>query len=424
MRVTETSSPTSRLHRVFVAAFLVTLLYVLLSQHLLPSGDHWGPRAGPFADLFAETETSSPATGFVAANRRLKQRLNDFERRLEEDSHLRAVTLSDVQLFLAGVGGVGNESVYLGQHDWLILRAGFDYLTGPPFLDPSGLERRRRAAPAWQPAPRPDPRPAILDLHRQLAARGIRLLLLPAPTKPMIHPESLLTGLAESAATTGLQNPSFRAFRAELEAHGALIFDPAPTLLENLRETGREQYLRTDSHWTPGAVDAVARDLAERIRSIELPWAGTPVTWRRQSTTLSGVGDLERSLMLPGGQELFTPQAVELQQVRTRRGRPWRPDPRAEILILGDSFTNVFSDPGTNWGTGAGLAEQLSFHLKRPVDRVAINAGGVAATRRRLVQDLAAGRDRLVGKKVVIWQFAIRTLAVGDWELVDLGSVR
>ncbi|MCP5118094.1 MAG: hypothetical protein GY953_45345, partial [bacterium] len=81
-------------------------------------------------------------------------------------------------------------------------------------------------------------------------------------------------------------------------------------------------------------------------------------------------------------------------------------------------------DPGTNWGTGAGLAEQLSFHLQRPVDRVAINAGGVAATRQRLVQDLAAGRDRLAGKKVVVWQFAIRTLAVGDWELVDLGPVR
>ena len=261
MQVTETSPPRNRCHRVFVAAFLVTLLYVLLSQHLLPSGDNWGLRAGPFADVFATLdEAETPAsTGFVLASRRLKQRLEDFERRLEEESHLRAMALPNVQVLLAAAGGVGNESVYLGQDDWLILRAGFDYLTGPQFLDPRRLELRRRDAPAWQPAPRPDPRPAILDFHRQLAARGIRLLLLPAPTKPMIHPESLRAGLADSAATTySLQNPSFDAFRTELEAQGVEIFDPAPTLLANLRETGRKQYLRTDSHWTPVGVDAVA----------------------------------------------------------------------------------------------------------------------------------------------------------------------
>ena len=75
--------PGRRPHGVFVAAFLATLLYVLLSQHLLPSGDFWGPRAGPFTDLFAAAGTPT-SPGFVAANRRLQQRLDDFERRLED----------------------------------------------------------------------------------------------------------------------------------------------------------------------------------------------------------------------------------------------------------------------------------------------------------------------------------------------------
>lgn len=401
------------LQRIFVAAFFGTLLYVTLSQHLLPSGESWGPRVGPFADLFAGSEAPAPA-GLVAASRRLEGRLDDLERRLEDASHLRAVALSGVQVLLAA-GGAGNETVYVGREDWLILRAGFDYLTGPPFLDPRVLERRRRAAPSWEPKPEPDPRPAILDFHRQLAARGIRLMILPAPTQPMIHPESLRSGLAASPA--GLQNPSFDAFRRGLEAAGVIVVDPVPPLLENLRQTGREQYLRTDSHWSPEAVDAVARALADRIRSMGPSWAGAPLTWRRRTTTLEGVGDLERSLMLPGWQNLYTPQSVELQQVTTRRGRPWRPDPRAEILLLGDSFTNVYSDSSTGWGTGAGLAEQLSFHLERPVDRIAINAGGVAASRRRLAA-------RLAGKKVVVWQFAIRELAVGDWEPQATISIR
>ena len=424
-----TSSSGTGRHAVFVVAFLGTLAYVLLSQHLLPSGERWGPRAGAFADLFAAGD-APPAAGFLAANRRLEQRIDDFERALEEESHLRATTLADVQLLLAAAGGVGNESVYLGRDGWLILRQGFDYLTGPPFLDPRTLERKRRAGPSWQPTPRPDPRPAILDLHRQLAARDIELVLLPTPTKPMIHPEALRPealrpeALRPEALRSGVagvpQNPSFRDFRRELEARGITVFDPVPTLLDDLRDTGREQYLRTDSHWSPGAVDAVARDLAGLLGSMDLPWAGSPVVWRRQQTKVSGIGDLERSLMLPGRQRLFEPQTVELQQVTSRRGRPWRPDPRAEILILGDSFTNVYSDSATHWGTGAGLAEQLAFHLQRPVDRIAINAGAVTATRERLVQDLANGRDRLEGKKVVIWQFAIRTLAVEDWQLVEL----
>jgi alginate O-acetyltransferase complex protein AlgJ len=37
-----------------------------------------------------------------------------------------------------------------------------------------------------------------------------------------------------------------------------------------------------------------------------------------------------------------------------------------------------------------------------------------------LAGELARGRDRLAGKKVVIWQFAERELAFGDWKLVSL----
>ena len=38
-----------RASRLFAAAFLLTLLYLPLAQHVLPSGDDWGLRAGPFA---------------------------------------------------------------------------------------------------------------------------------------------------------------------------------------------------------------------------------------------------------------------------------------------------------------------------------------------------------------------------------------
>ena len=103
-------------------------------------------------------------------------------------------------------------------------------------------------------------------------------------------------------------------------------------------------------------------------------------------------------------------------------GRLWRRDPAAEVLLLGDSFTNVYSDPALGWGRGAGLAEQLAYELARPVDKLALNAGGAHATREALARALASGRTSLAGKRVVIYQFAARELSTGDWRAVDLGE--
>jgi hypothetical protein len=90
--------------------------------------------------------------------------------------------------------------------------------------------------------------------------------------------------------------------------------------------------------------------------------------------------------------------------------------------VLGDSFTNVFSQPDLGWGAGAGLAEQLAYHLEAPVDRIAINAGGAHASREELARSLARGEGRLTGTQVVILQFAVRELSFGDWRVIPLGE--
>ena len=58
-----------RASRFFVAACLLTLVYVPLAQHVLPSGEAWGLRAGPFAGFAASVgewggriSASSPPT--------------------------------------------------------------------------------------------------------------------------------------------------------------------------------------------------------------------------------------------------------------------------------------------------------------------------------------------------------------------------
>jgi alginate O-acetyltransferase complex protein AlgJ len=66
------------------------------------------------------------------------------------------------------------------------------------------------------------------------------------------------------------------------------------------------------------------------------------------------------------------------------------------------------------WGTSAGLVEQLSYALRRPVDRLAQNDDAAFATRAMLARD----PGRLEGKRVVIYQFAARELASGDWAIL------
>jgi len=99
--------------------------------------------------------------------------------------------------------------------------------------------------------------------------------------------------------------------------------------------------------------------------------------------------------------------------------QPWEADPKGDVLLLGDSFTNVFSMEPMGWGTAAGLGPQLAHALGRGVDVIAQNDSGAFATREALARALGGGDDRLAGKKVVVWEFASRELSVGDWKPVD-----
>jgi alginate O-acetyltransferase complex protein AlgJ len=123
-------------------------------------------------------------------------------------------------------------------------------------------------------------------------------------------------------------------------------------------------------------------------------------------------------LRLPPGQQLYAPQSVRIERVVTQTGERWAPRADADVLLLGDSFTNVYSDPVMGWGDSAGFAEHLSLALGRPLDVLAENGGGAAALRLSLAR--AENRARLEGKRIVIYQFAMRDLAGQHWPVVRL----
>ena len=389
-----------------------------------------GRRASPrpqCCDIFdalprAAAAYRQPEGGWISktyrANAVLLQAIDKYEKDLKAESFLTQFVLPPTQELMAYAGS-GNEKAYVGRQGWLFYRPGIDYCTESGFLNAWHMARRADSGTEWRPAPQPDPRTAILLFHRQLAERNVRLVLMPTPDKATIHPERFSSRYEGRRMI--VHNPSYREFLLELDAQGVLVCDVTETLARYRDRSGKAVYLATDTHWRPEATELAAAELGRLIEEkVLLAPTAANRNWRQTSKEVKNLGDVAMMLKLRRNQSVFGEELVTIRPVTNAAGEPWRPDPAAEILVLGDSFANIYSLEMMNWGHAAGLAEQLSFTLGRSVDTILRNDDGAYATREMLSRELARGEDRLAGKKVVVWQFAARELAVGDWKLLDM----
>jgi hypothetical protein len=357
-----------------------------------------------------------------------RDNFKQYEDDLENASYPKAWVQPRLQLVLTRWGRVGNKKAVVGtgkdaRGGWLYYAPGVLAVGGPGFLEAKIHEVRiKEALDAGEPAVHPDPRPAILEFHRALRARGIQLILFPVPDKATMQPLQLHGRGADKAELPAAANRDmYRLSMDLLEDHSVLTFDARPPVLKRGEPP---RYLTQDTHWTPEWMEQVASQLAAYVKQHTPLTAVTAPSWTIAELPVARVGDIVDMLKLPEGQTFFRPQAVTVHQVRDADGQPWAPDEKADVLLLGDSFTNVFSLAPMGWGEAAGLAPHLARALGRPVDVMAQNDSGAFATRKLLSEALNAGEDRLAGKKLVIWQFAARELSVGDWRpySYDLGT--
>lgn len=379
-----------------VAAFLLTIVAVPLSQAYVERRED---EESPLLELFRRRPTA--------------ERLRQVEKDVEESSFLKAYVQPRLQLELTRRGRVGNKLAIIGQDGWLYYKPGVLHVGGPGVLDADvHASRQKDALDAGEEPLAADPRPAILGFHRALEQRGIRLVLMPVLDKVALAAQHL----HGQPPREWPKNADYDRLLEELARSGVAVFDMRPDLGSAPQEA---LFLTQDTHWTPGFMQRQARALARYAQGVAtLPPVTTP-TLRVAPQPVSRVGDLVDMLKLPDEQALFLPQAVTVEQVQDASGAPWEPDPQADVLLLGDSFTNIFSLEGMGWGLAAGLAPHLAQNLGRPLDVIAQNDSGAFATRQALSRELAAGNDRLAGKRVVIWEFASRELSVGDWKLFD-----
>lgn len=389
---------------VFLTVLLLVVIYGLFAVERLQSDGvalvddvlHLAPTPGDVSDVVSR---EGAYEGFFTLNRTMLGNMERLTADLEQSSPLRRALVAPANRLLTGKLGAQNADVARGQGGWLFYLPAVAHVTGPAFLS----QRTPR---------RGDPVEALTRFSDQLGERGITLVAMPIPAKVSIYPERLAPGCSPSLA---LQNPSHEIFLAALKERGVLVCDVTSSLLD-LKPTVTT-YLARDSHWTPEGMHGAAQQLCDVLHAAipDLP-TGSTAFRAAPVRTIEHAGDLAVMLTPEGQVPGSMTETIQHQAVEGPDGQPWAPDPAAKILLLGDSFCNIFEMEGMGWGAHGGLAAWMSLLLQEPVDAITQNGDGAHATRLRLDQALQRGDDRLAGKRVVVFAFAARELSLGDWK--------
>ena len=314
------------------------------------------------------------------------------------------------QWLLTGWFGTGNQQVVYGKDGWLFYSEGAQYASGPGFLDPAQLDKRKGEVPA------PDPRPAIYQLNDELKAIGTTLIVLPVPEKAVVHPSSFSTGRVFDGP---VQNPSWGEFLQGLRQHGVLTLDLSQSMFDAER-SGSPQFLQADTHWSESGLDLTARALASALAEQPGVSSAPSRVFVRRPIRFVRKFDLLTRLDLPdfAAKRLTSLAPIGLTQIRDASGTTWRPDTTSGILFIGDSFLEIFSD-GTGSGLAAGLAEQVSFYLQRAVDRRAKHDFGFLDVREQLGTSIEMVRREAARRRIIVFVFAMRKLSANGWPLLE-----
>ena len=258
----------------------------------------------------------------------------------------------------------------------------------------------------------------ILDLHRQLGALGVELLLAPVPPKSVIFPEKVSGAVAIPIPVPRL-DPALERLYDRLRAAGVDVLDLTDHFIRERFHSEGPLYCRTDTHWSGSgcttAAAAIGADVRARPWHAELDLESFGASW--YSTGIGG--DLAGSGGVPEARE-----ELRLRGVIRASGRgptAVSTDPDSPVLLIGDSHALVFHAGGGLHAAGAGLPDQLAFELGLPVDLAATPDPSPVAALDALVERVRADPGYWDRKRLVVWCFAARAFgARDDWRPVSI----
>jgi hypothetical protein len=368
------------LNRFLIAVFLAMLVSPPLLQTVVEARRGEWPRA---LQVFAQRPTP--------------ENLRAYDKSLEDSSvTVRALRpwMQAAQFLVLREAG---EKPLVGRNGWFFYQPGVCFLTQRP--------KSRDSNPR-------DAFAAVVHFRDQLASRGIRLLVMPAPNKESIYPEMLTRFAVPPNRIIGEET---RSFLAQCENAGVEVVDLFALYRAARQRPAIPLYLAQDSHWSPAGMELAAAAAAERI--LARGWLSRgPVSYDCRPTPVQRVGDLARMLRSPVLEKRLGPETAACTQIMGRDARAlYTDDPASDVLVLGDSFLRIYQqdEPGS-----AGFVAHLARALGRPLASI-INDGGAST----LVRQELFRRPRLLAHaKVVVWEFVERDLRLGTegWQIVPL----
>jgi len=151
-------------------------------------------------------------------------------------------------------------------------------------------------------------------------------------------------------------------------------------------------------------MEEAARLIAAAVKDSDLS-----VFSEARETSVSGEGDLVRMLDM-GEAAPFKDETVRIRIFEGRNGNDGDPD----LILLGDSYSAIYSDAVLGWGSEAGLPDLLRSGYDLSVRSFLNHGDPIRAPRQSLKRYLADGGDP---PPTVVWQFSERFLNEGDWSL-------
>ena len=281
----------------------------------------------------------------------------------------------------------GNRNVRVGKDGWLFLDDAIESLTGQgPFYDePFSFHKDDNS-----------PIDAIKRFANQLDNFGVRLILVSVPSKAMIYPEKINHNIEGP-----ISHPDAKRLVSELNSLPNLDVLDLTKSLFNLKKE-KKVFLKQDTHWTPEAMEEAAKIIAGHIKSLGIT-TNKPNLNSRNKEERKAYGDLVEKINIWDG--AFNQESVIAKPIKGNTR-----DRNSEIILLGDSFTNIYSiDQGLGWGNNAGLPEHIASNIGTPIDVISINGGGATEVRKKLAQRRGSSED-MKNKKVVIWAVTSRDL--------------
>lgn len=377
----------------------------------------------------------------------LLERLHSVEKSMDGATYSTALR-QNLQEKLTAWADEGNRKVVLGFDGMLFYHPDLKSLTGYGPLKPEPFSVMKDP----EQAKLSDAKDIVPAFAAQLKERGIDLLLVPVPLKPMLYSEYLNTNETHAWIT----HPDAPAFYENLRKQGVDVLDLTSALsklrgerkhiyyleansqnreiakkTEEALKIKKEAFLHQDTHWTVDGMSEAAEQVAAYVKQ-KYPQhlsASTGTAIRAVDGELrSSMGDLVKLLDLkdPG---MFFDAEEQFVKVIGEGSE----DRQSSITLLGDSFVNIYDDPTLGFENPkkpetrihGGFAQHLSLQLQKPLDVIAMNGKGSTGVRR----ELAKRPDNEVrAKKLVIWVIAARDLLLSksaareaniEWEQVS-----